>query len=370
MKTAFLILVFLHGIIHILGFLKAFRLAEVAQLSRTIPKSLGILWLLCTILFLTVFLLMIFNRSWWPFFAVAAVILSQSLIIIFWHDAKFATILNVVILLVSIPALGQYHFEKMVQKEQKQLIANITEKIPEAISEGDLVNLPEIVQKWMMDSGVIGKPEIISVCLKQKGEMKIKQDGNWMPFYAEQFFDVKNPAFNWKVEVKPFPGIHLAGRDKFKDGEGEMQIKLLSLFNVVDDGKNEKVNSGTMLRFLGEICWFPSAALNRYITWEEIDATSAKATFRLNDKSVSGLFIFNENGELKSFEAERFYGAGQDAKKEKWLIETISHKEFDGVKVPAECNVTWKLPEGDFTWLKLELTEVDYNKPHLFKKGS
>lgn len=368
MRTAFLIILFLHGIIHVLGFVKAFHLTEVAQLSRAIPKSLGILWLLCTILFLAVFVLMIFNRSWWPFFAIAAVILSQTLIIIFWQDAKFATILNVVILLVSLPALGQYHFDKMVQKEQKRLIENIPSDIPEKINDADLAHVPEIVQKWMVNSGVLGKPEILSLRLKQKGEMKIKQDGNWMPFYAEQFFDVKNPAFNWRTEVKLFPGIHLAGRDKFKDGEGEMQIKLLSLLNVVDQGKNEKVNSGTMLRFLGEICWFPSAALNRYIAWEEVDPTSAKATFRLQDKAVSGLFIFDENGELKSFEAERFYGAGQDAKKEKWLIETISHKNFEGIKVPAVCYVTWKLQEGDFTWLKLELTEVDYNKPQLFEK--
>lgn len=368
MKTAFLIIVFLHGIIHILGFVKAFRLAEVAQLSRHIPKSLGILWLLCAILFLAVFVLMIFNRSWWPFFSIAAVILSQTLVIIFWQDAKFATVLNVIILLVSLPGLGEYHFDKMVQKEQKELISNISEKIPEKIGEESLSHLPGVVQKWMMNSGVLGKPEIFAVRLKQQGEMKIKKGGKWMPFYAEQYFDVKNPAFNWKARVKLFPGIHFVGRDKFKEGEGEMQIKLLSLFNVVDERKNEKVNSGSMLRFLGELCWFPSAALNQYITWEKVDALSAKATFRLNDETVSGLFSFNENGDFKSFEAERFYGGGQGAKKEKWVVEALSYKVFDGIKVPALCRVTWKLPEGDFTWLKLELTTLDYNKTKLFEE--
>lgn len=368
MKTAFLILLFLHGIIHSIGFVKAFHLAEVAALSRAIPKSLGILWLLCTILFLAVFVLMILNRSWWPFFAIAAVLLSQTLILIFWQDAKFATILNIVILLVSIPALGEYHFEKKVQKEQKQLLSNIPGRTLEKISEEDLKQLPEIVQKWMINSGVVGKPEIRSVRLKQKGEMKSKPDGNWMPFYAEQYFDVKDPAFNWRVEAKLFPGIHLAGRDRFRNGEGEMQIKLLSLFNVVDQGNNEKVNLGTMLRFLGELCWFPSAALNQYIVWEEVDATSAKATFSENNKVVSGLFTFDENGELKSFEAERFYGGGQDAKKEKWFIEGVSYKEFEGVKVPAVCEVTWKFPEGNFTWLKLEITTLGYNNPTIFEK--
>ncbi len=83
---------------------------------------------------------------------------------------------------------------------------------------------------------------------------------------------------------------------------------------------------------------------------------------------VSGLFTFDENGEFKSFEAERFYGGAKDAKKEKWFIEAISYREFEGIKVPAVCHVTWKLPEGDFTWLKLEITTLDYNNPRIFEK--
>jgi hypothetical protein len=168
------------------------------------------------------------------------------------------------------------------------------------------------------------------VRLKQKGELKTKPEGKWMPFTAEQYFDVKNPAFVWVTDVTAFPEIHLSGRDKFYDVKGEMLIKLLSLIPVVDEGKNDKVNSGTMLWFLGETCWFPSAVLNQYITWEEVDANSAKATFSLNNKKVSGLFTFTKNGEFKSFEAERYYGAGEDAQKEKWLVEAISYLKFEG----------------------------------------
>jgi hypothetical protein len=366
MKTAFLIILLLHGIIHLLGFVKSYHLAEVPQLSSEIPKSLGNLWLFCALLFLAVFIMLIFNKAWWPFFAIAAVMLSQTLIVLYWQDAKFGTILNIVILLVSIPALGKFQFDNMVQKEAKELLSNIPEKNDEKIHKEDLAHLPEIVQKWTENSGVVGTQKIVSVRLKQKGEMKTKPDGTWMQFTAEQYFNVKNPAFIWVTEVTALPGIHLSGRDKFYDGKGEMLVKLLSLVTVVDEGKNEKMNSGTMLRFLGEICWFPSAALNQYISWEKVDDISAKATFRLNNKEVSGLFTFTENGEFHSFEAERYYGGGEDAKKEKWLVEAVSYKEFEGIKVPDKSKVTWKLPEGDFNWLNLEITELEYNPQQIF----
>jgi hypothetical protein len=86
---------------------------------------MGNLWLICAILFLTVLILMIFNKPWWPFFAIAAVMLSQTLIIIYWQDAKFGTILNIIILLVSISALGKFQFDGMVQKEATVLLSNI-----------------------------------------------------------------------------------------------------------------------------------------------------------------------------------------------------------------------------------------------------
>ncbi|MCJ7757943.1 MAG: hypothetical protein MUP24_07315, partial [Gillisia sp.] len=207
MKTAFLIILFLHGIIHILGFVKSYHLAEVPQLSLDIPKSLGNIWLFCSILLLAIFILMIFNKPWWPFFAIAAVILSQTLIVLYWQDTKYGTILNIIILSVSIPATGKFQFDNMVQKEAKELLSNISEKNAEKINKDDLAHLPEIVQKWMENSGVEGKQKIVSVRLKQKGELKTKPEGKWMPFTAEQYFDVENPAFVWVTDVTAFSGI-------------------------------------------------------------------------------------------------------------------------------------------------------------------
>jgi len=366
MKTGFLILLLLHGIIHLLGFVKSYHLAEIPQLSLEIPRSLGNLWLFCAFLFLIVLILMVLNKPFWPLFAIAAVILSQALIVLYWQDAKFGTILNIIILLVSIPATGKFQFDNMVQKEATELLSNIPKKSDAKINIDDLADLPGIVQKWMENSGVVGKQKVVSVRLKQTGELKTKPEGKWMSFTAEQYFDVENPAFVWVTDVTAFPEIHLSGRDKFNNGEGKMLIKLLSLIPVVNDGKNDKLNSGTMLRFLGETCWFPSAALNKYISWEEVDANSAMATFSINNKKVSGLFTFTKNGELKSFESERYFGAGEDAQKEKWLVEAVSYKEFEGITVPNKSKVTWKLPDGDFNWLNLEITTLEYNPQQIF----
>ena len=45
MKTAFTILLVVHALIHALGFVKAFGLAQLPQLTLPISRPLGVLWL-------------------------------------------------------------------------------------------------------------------------------------------------------------------------------------------------------------------------------------------------------------------------------------------------------------------------------------
>lgn len=355
-----LILVF-HGLIHFMGFAKAFDFDNMAQFTKEISKPMGLLWLLTGLLFLVSGILYLMKKETWPILAVIAVVVSQLLIFMVWKDAKFGTIANIIILLVGTSVYGHYRFDKMVRTESEQLLQRIkVENLP-IISKAAIDRLPEIVQKWMGNSGVIGNEKLVSVRLKQKGEMKTKPEGKWMPFTATQYFNVEDPAFVWTTEVDFMPMVDMVGRDKLIDGQSEMLIKLANVIPVVDEGKNEKINSGAMLRYMAEMVWFPSAALNDYIKWEAIDADAAKATFTLNGKSVSGIYTFSDEGNFKSFEADRYYGGKKDSKLEKWKIMASDYKEFNGIRIPNKCSVTWKLKEGNFNWLNLEITAWEYN---------
>jgi hypothetical protein len=366
-KTIFSIIVVVHGLIHLLGFAKAFHYGNITHLTKEISKPAGAFWLLTCLLFLAAVIFYISNKNFWPIIALISVIVSQIIIISSWHDAKFGTIANIIVLLVALPAFGNYLFENMVAKEREELLKNISPPSSDIISNQGIIHLPGIVQKWLKSSGVIKRPRATFVRLKQKGEMKIKPDGNWMSFTAEQYFDVKNPSFIWTTRVEMMPFIYLNGRDRLLNGEGEMLIKLLSLINVVNEGHNEKMNPGTMLRYLGEACWFPSAALNNYIVWEEIDSLTAKATMIYKNESVFGIFKFKENGEMISFEADRYFGGSEEAKLERWLVETIDYKVMDGYRIPYKNKVTWKLKEGDFNFLNLEIIDFNVNKFELYE---
>jgi hypothetical protein len=102
MKTLLIIFILLHGSIHTLGFLKAYKLMPVSQLNQPISRLNGALWVLTAVLFIGTGILFALGRQWWWMLSFAAIMISEYLIIKDWHDAKFGTFANVIILIMTI----------------------------------------------------------------------------------------------------------------------------------------------------------------------------------------------------------------------------------------------------------------------------
>lgn len=345
-----------------LGFVKGFELREVKELTLPISKTLGVVWLTATILFFTYGVLHLLNSKYAWLIGLIAVILSQVLIILFWKDAKFGTIPNIIILAISLASFGYYNFQNIIQQETAQLLnKNVSVENP-ILNEIDLVNLPEPVKIWLNNSGAVGKPFISYGKVTQTAEMQMKpEQDSWMTATAIQYTTIDNPAFIWSVDVKMNSILSFQGRDKFEDGKGKMLIKLNSLFNIVNE-RGEKLDEGTLQRYLGEMVWFPSLALSPYIIWKQLDENTAKATMTYKGTSGSGTFYFNSNGDVTKFSALRYKGNETDAKRYNWEMNIFDYKTFEGIKVPAKITSTWKLADKDWTWLKLEVTDIKYNK--------
>lgn len=269
-------------------------------------------------------------------------------------------------LLITASFIADSMFTRNAEKEVKELFKNVSRKT-EMVQKSDLEGLPLCVQKWLENSQVIGKEKIKTVRLKQKGIMRTAEDGRWMPVEAEQFFTVDEPGFIWIARIKMAPFIHIAGRDKYQNGKGHMLIKLLSLIPLADS-RGKEMDQGTLLRYMAEMPWFPTAALCSYIKWEEIDSNRAKATMSYGGVTASGIFEFNETGELVSFIANRYREYNGKYVLQDWGGITRGYREFNGIRIPNKTDVIWKPETGDFNWYRCEITEIEYNKPVMYYK--
>jgi len=361
MRIAFLILVFIHGIIHFLGFVKGFGLKDVKELTMPISKQMATMWLTAAVLFIVYGIMYASNSRYSWLVGLLAILISQVLIFSFWSDARFGTIPNLFILIVVIISFASYNFQKKVNQETNQILAQNQDKTGRIISENDILHLPQPIKKWLRHSGVVGKEYIKVAKVWQQAEMKMKpEQEEWMPATAIQYTAIDNPAFIWTVNMKMNSVLYAEGRDKFENGKGEMLIKINSLFEVANEQGN-KLDEGTLQRFLGEMVWFPSLALSPYITWEQISDTAVVGTMNYKGTKGSGTFTFNSEGDFTKFSALRFKGNEEDAKRYEWILSVEEYKTFDGIKIPAKMTASWRLDEGIWTWLKLEIMDIKYN---------
>ncbi len=223
-----------------------------------------------------------------------------------------------------------------------------------------LVNLPEPVQRYMSFTGVLGKPWINSVELKQVGKFRQGLDRPWMPMVAKQIYTISPPSFIWDARFI-FMGIPLLrAQDEYRFGKGRMYGKLAALFTVFDI-QGEKLNQGAMIRYLSEMIWFPTAFLGENITWRSVDSHSAEVQLIDANNTVSGRLFFDDEGKPTNFTAMRYREIEGDFSLDAWSTPITKYGKFGGLNLPTQGQAIWNLHSGDLMYIDLEIEEIKYN---------
>jgi hypothetical protein len=267
-------------------------------------------------------------------------------------------------LLLGLTALlyGKRTFHRLVQSDVETLLARSREGQELLITEAMLEGLPEPVQRYLRYTGIVGKPVIRTVHLTQRGTMRPSVAGGWIPLEAEQFYTVQPPGFVWdgSLHVGPLPLAR--ARDRYADGRGSMLVRAGGLFPVVD-ATGEEMDQGSMMRYLSEMIWFPTAFLGANISFAAIDARSAQVTLTDHGRTATGTLHFDAEGRPTGFEAQRYRMVGSEYELATWWAPVNEYGELAGLQLPVRAQAVWKLPEGDLAYFDAVITELAYNVP-------
>lgn len=114
------ILILIHSLIHLIGVVREWNLADVNQLkgktlfplTAVLSKASGFLWLLSFLCFIAAASGLFFKPDLWWLPALVGTLISQTLIIVYWQDAKSGTIFNVLIFIIGLAGFGQWSLQK------------------------------------------------------------------------------------------------------------------------------------------------------------------------------------------------------------------------------------------------------------------
>ena len=345
--------------------MKAYKLADVPQLSQEISKPAGLLWFLASLLFLAAMSAYLFNRNWWWMIVAAALVLSQTLIVMSWQDAKFGTVANILILVAAIIGF----LTSGCNSVQVRYVINVKNEfsrqplIPEEVlTETDIAHLPIPVRKYLAYTGVIGKSKPHNVRIEFDAKMTKKPGASPMEATSEQYNFFGNPARLFFMKASqyfvPFRVLHA-----YMDQKATMVVRVASLFNAVDIAGKDLTTAETVT-LLNDMCVFaPGNFVDKRLSWKEIDSLSARVTFENGPYKVSAVLSFNEKGELVNFVSEDRSALQDDGslRKARWSTPVRDYKEIDGRKIPTYGEAVWNYPEGDFTYGTFALKKIEYN---------
>ena len=261
-------------------------------------------------------------------------------------------------IIVLILIVGKINMNIVFKKQVSTLFANSKNISNKIYSVKQLENLPEPVQKYFNYVLKDGQSYISYARIKHDGQFKSGFNKDWTNIKGEQYATTEKPGFIWKGTTFLY-----TARDLFISDEGRLAVSLFSVFNIAD-AKGEQYYKGELLRWLGESILYPTNFLpSEKLQWLPIDSHTAKLTFDYKGLSLFFKVKFNEIGEITEMETKRYM---DEDILETWIIKATNYKQLNNVIIPTNFEVLWRLQDGDFSYAKFNITEVEYNKPEKF----
>lgn len=363
MKYLLLVLVVVHGLIHLMGFAKAFGLASFEQLRMPITQPLGLLWLAAALLFLLSAVLLLAAPDWWWAPALGAVVLSQLVIITAWSDAKFGTLANLIVLvpaLIAALAHAPWSYRAQYSHDVTEGLATSAASVA-PVTEAALAHLPPIVQQYLRFTGAVGQPQVANYRLHFHGALRNGPDSAWMPMEADQQSFVAPAERLFLVDARMF-GVPTTAYHRYIGPNATFAVTVASMVKVVDASGPEMNRSETVTLFNDMVLLAPATLIDPTIIWENLDPQTVRATFTNQGHTIAAVLTFAENGALTNFISDDRSRTldGTTFQQVRWSTPVHGWRTVNGHTLP-EGEARWHLPGGEFVYGRFEVIDVAYN---------
>jgi hypothetical protein len=366
MARVFAILLIVHGLIHLLGFAKAFRFAELPQLTQPISPLFGLVWLAASLLFIATALSLFVWPRWWWALGLVAVCVSTLAISQSWTDARVGAIANLVVLVGMVFGFlvqGPFSLRAAYDQDVEDGLARPAATHP--INEADLAGLPPPVQRYLRRAGVVGQPRVGHLRARMHGRIRSGPDARWMPFSAEQynFFDGE-PARLFYMTAS-MSGIPFQGFHRYVGRSASMQVKVAGIAPVVDASGAEMTKAETVT-LLNDMCIMaPATLIDSRIEWESLDDRTVGATLANAGQSVRAELEFNDAGELTNFwsdDRQKSSPDGASMTPARWSTPIGGYRLFGPFRLASRGAGLWHESGRDYPYIELQLDEISYAK--------
>ena len=360
-------IVFIHGLIHLMGLAAYFPLGEIAELPYKTTllggrwdigaagmRLFSALWLAAAAGLMASVVGLALKRDWWLLMMGTAVLLSLIIIILDWQNAWRGAVLDLIILVPLLLAWGlgvqPRPFAAFPQPTQMATAVPLPTDLPAPVA--------RYYQAMMGDAVPVVETAVIT------GRGQLRFAGITFPTRLRFTHDAGH-GYRHYIESTIFGFPVLKVNERYLDGQARMELPV----GIIEN--EPKIDMAANLGLWGESIWLPSIFItDSRVRWEAIDDTSARLIVPFEDGEDTFTAVFDpQTGLLTSMEALR-YREASDTEKIPWLLEPLAWDTYHGILIPSRSQVTWA-DEGT-PWLIVEVEDIAFNvdvSSYIWAKG-
>ena len=221
---------------------------------------------------------------------------------------------------------------------------------------------PEPVARYV--SWALGENQhpVGSVHLRFTGRHRYGKTGRWMNMGGEAFFSLAAPGFVWHSTITYAPGIWLSAFDYYVDDKAGMNLNLLSVFPL-DNVHNDAIKTTSLFRYLACTPLFPMIHGSAgFISWENIDDSTAKAIITDKGRSVEAIARFNGRGWIESIGMhEKTHPETGRPVPGHFACRFSSYTNVEGYWIPMQVDSDMILPDGEYVTAEYSITKIEFD---------
>lgn len=224
----------------------------------------------------------------------------------------------------------------------------------------EFLSLPAIVQKYLKNSIIAKSKPNQPTQLRLIGETRAESGSNWIPTEVNFYYSLSAPAFVWVATSEQFLFLWNKTINTYINDVAKSENKFLSSVTT-DETEGVKLDQSYFLFYLLNSVLSPTVLLpSQNIQWTPLGKFKAEVVMWYKSARGNAVFYFNELGSVEKIEVDDMFIPNRiDPKKEKFTLHLANYKEVNGYKIPTYLEYQWNLADGDFTFNRLNIVDVE-----------
>lgn len=224
----------------------------------------------------------------------------------------------------------------------------------------EFLSLPAIVQKYLKNSIITTSKPHQHAQLKLIGEARIEHGSHWIPTEVNFYYSLSAPAFVWVATSEQFLFLWNKTINTYINNVAKSKNKFLSSVTT-DETEGVKLDQSYFLFYLLNSVLYPTVLLPSQNTqWTPLGKLKAEVVIWYKSVRGKAVFYFNDLGNVENIEVDDMFIPNRiETKKEKFTLHLANYKEVDGYKIPTYLEYQWNLSDGDFTFNRFNIVDVE-----------